>query len=312
MISARRSSLCRGLSAYSVMLVAFQLAVAGCAAHRSDPLRPPDSLPRKSEAPATAPPDTVEASAPTSMPASTSDNAAAPATTPMHFVESPANASQTPLPGSLPIHTFTAFPSQSPADLNRQFGADGNYEVRVRPDAPPQVVSSCRELIALPLSEDIDVGNALEIQSFWSTAVDCLALSILQNAKPARKGRLTKLLSAKDATRLLPPQLGLTDFADDRHKVNEAAAHCRSWKAHDPSLHRTRHTSNGFSVQADIWSGEVSFYARADFDSDGYEDLLVRRDGHADEGSYGATALFLLSRTEDDACIRVAWELGRS
>jgi hypothetical protein len=252
-----------------------------------------------------------EARAPARLPVQASEGSA-PVDVPLPAAETAATPSQTPAPGSLPIQTFAAFPSRSTSELDRPFGANGNYEVRVRPDAPQQVVSSCRELIALPLSEDIDVGNELEIQSFWSTAVDCLALSMLQSAKPARKSRLTKLLSAKDATQLLPPQLGLSDFADDRRKVNQAAADCRSWKAYDLSLHRTQHSSDKFSVQADIWSGEVLYYARADFDADGYDDLLVRRDGHADEGSYGATALFLLSRTDGDACVRVAWEVGRS
>jgi hypothetical protein len=73
-----------------------------------------------------------------------------------------------------------------------------------------------------------------------------------------------------------------------------------------------RRTADGFDVQAGGWHGVVRYLARADFDGDGVEDLLVRRDAEADGGSFRASALFLLSQTDQDRCIHVTRVLGQS
>jgi hypothetical protein len=135
---------------------------------------------------------------------------------------------------------------------------------------------------------------------------------MMLSAKPALHSRLDAFFEAKEPVRLLPPLLGLTDFADDRRRVESAAANCSSWKAVDKSVRVKQRRADRFSFQADIWSGEVIYYARADFDGDGYEDLLVRRNGHADHGSFADSALFLLNMTDKDRCLRVARESGRS
>ncbi|MDB4991302.1 MAG: hypothetical protein JWN04_6480 [Myxococcaceae bacterium] len=195
--------------------------------------------------------------------------------------------------------------------------AGDRYRVRVAPDREWQEVSSCDALLALPLTNELDTelepSTELDIQSFWSTAVDCLALRLVQAARPAQRSRMAPLLAAKDPSHLLPPGLSMVDFADERRSARDAAAQCHSLKDFDKSL-TTRKTSPGrFTIRTASWSGELTFYAAGDLDSDGDEDVLVRRNGGAEGGgSYAGSALFLLSQTAQDSCMRIVRELGRS
>jgi hypothetical protein len=223
-----------------------------------------------------------------------------------------ANAASAPLPDTVPIRTFPQLPRLTAADLERKFGDDESYLVHVSAAEPARVVDTCRALLNLPKEVDLESGKEQDYQWFSSREVECLAASLMLSAKPALHSRLDAFFESKDPVRLLPPLLGLTDFADDRRKVESAAGKCSSWKAFDKSVRVKQRDADRFSFQADIWSGEVIYYARADFDGDGYEDLLVRRNGHADQGSFAGSALFLLSMTDKDTCLRVALECGRS
>jgi hypothetical protein len=104
----------------------------------------------------------------------------------------------------------------------------------------------------------------------------------------------------------------MVDFADERNAAQESAAHCQSWKQFDKHLRITRKSPGRFGIRTEFWSGDLSLYARGDLDGDGDEDVLVRRDGGAEGGgSYAGSALFLLSQTAGDRCIRIVRELGR-
>lgn len=235
----------------------------------------------------------------------------APASASTQHTPSPELPTQAAPAYASPIHIYPALPWRTERDLDRSFGEDGTFDVRPRDGAPVQPVASCRALLQLNLEEialvpDTEVDRA----AFWSTAVECAALSMTVSAKPARTSLLEPLLSAADPTLLLPPALGLSDFSGVRALAQQAGQRCQSWKQFDPTVELVKRNTEGFAVRGDIWTADVVLYARADFDGDGYEDVLVRRDGHASEGSYRASALFMLSKTATDACIRVARELG--
>lgn len=213
----------------------------------------------------------------------------------------------------LPVHAFAALRLRTSDDMNHTFGEAGSYEVRTDANAAVSTISSCRELLALPLGDVVLEPDTDPVyRSFWSLAVDCVALQTLLSARPSQRSLIAPLLSAADPTQLLPPSVGLSDFMYFRDKVQQAEAQCQSWKAFDDSLALTARNEDGFSIRADIWWADVKFFLRGDVDGDGYEDLVVRRYGHATEGSYAATALLVLSRTDADACIRVTREIGQS
>lgn len=214
---------------------------------------------------------------------------------------------------AFPVVLFAPLSELDAAELARPF--EHRFRVRTAVDQPVQELSSCDSLLALALREpnpQLDPGKELEIQGFWSMAVECLALRLANDARPAQRSRIADALTVKDPSRLLPPLLGMADFYDERKRVEAAAARCESWKAYDKSVRLTKKGPERFTIRADVWSGELVWYGRGDFDADGYEDLLVRRNGGAEGGSFGASALFLLSQTDQDDCIRVVRELGRS
>jgi len=65
------------------------------------------------------------------------------------------------------------------------------------------------------------------------------------------------------------------------------------------------------SVQVTNKADEMTYHtmARADFDGDGTEDILMRVDWHSREAFGQGTDLFLLSKPSDSAPISVAWRL---
>ncbi|HKP64400.1 MAG TPA: hypothetical protein VJV78_47005 [Polyangiales bacterium] len=286
-------------------LLAAVLLALGCSSHATPPVvpaRPPAAavVPEPSTANPTASAQTQPADVQQPEPA------------PVRAPDAGTGATL-PASGGIPpgVHTFAGFRQLTPADLDDDFG---EHIVHAKADAPVQVVSSCRTFLALPFTaeSEVELENELEERSFWFSVMDCAAWGMVQTARAASHTRLDALVSAKDPTRLLPPLLTLTDFLEDRSKVEAAAAKCRSWKAFDASLRVKNRTADGFEVRAEGWLGKVQYLARADFDGDGVEDLLVRREGGADGGSYRAVALFLLSQTDQDRCIRVTYVFGLS
>ena len=61
----------------------------------------------------------------------------------------------------------------------------------------------------------------------------------------------------------------------------------------------------GLYLRGNVYDAELSIYGRGDFDGDGIEDVLVRRDGFAQGGSYQEFGLFLLTRTAAGAPFKV-------
>jgi hypothetical protein len=200
---------------------------------------------------------------------------------------------------------YPALRSRTAQELDRPFESDDQIEVRAGSGQPKRVVHNCRELLAVqsPSVETVP-NNEMTRTPFFNMVVDCQSIDILQRAKPARTSRITELYSASNLAELLPPDLGDDFIYDFENKVKRANARCRSWKAFDPTVRVKRRAEDTFDLKAEDWQGVLQFYARADFDGDGWEDLLVRRDGHAPEGTLASFQLFVLSRTDADGCIK--------
>lgn len=214
-----------------------------------------------------------------------------------------------------PVQLFERY-SERFASGERGVFEGTSFHVGIAADQTKVEISSCDALLALPITGDAQIWLEPEFDSerhfFWSTAVECLALRLMRDARPAQRSRMGQLLLSKDPSRLLPPQLGMVDFDDSGKAVQAAAIQCESWKSHDRRIRLTKKAPGLFAIRAADWTGELEILARGDIDGDGDEDLLVRRDGYVDGGTYAGTALFVLSQTERDPCIRVVRQLGTS
>jgi hypothetical protein len=177
-------------------------------------------------------------------------------------------------------------------------------------------LATCDAVLKLPSAHEdpeLEPGNERAVRDFWIIATECLAVRLIETARASNHSYLEELLRSDDPGALLPPQLGLIDFNNERPRAEAAASRCESWTEYEPKLRLTKKPSrDDYAIQGSDWSGALQLWARGDMDGDGYEDLLVRRVGGIDQGSYGGAALFLLSRTDRDKCLRVARELGRS
>jgi hypothetical protein len=215
--------------------------------------------------------------------------------------------------GAYPVQLFAPF-NELLAGRDADPFEGQTFHVALAEDEKPIDVASCDVLLKLSITDTSEVwlepSTESEHQAFWSTAVGCLARDLLRGALPAERSRIAPLLANKDPSGLLPPQLGMIDFDDEREGAKAAAARCQSWKSYDRKVLITRKSPARFAIRADDWTGDLELYARGDIDGDGDEDVLVRRDGGVDGGSYWSTALFVLSQTERDPCIRVVREFG--
>jgi hypothetical protein len=73
----------------------------------------------------------------------------------------------------------------------------------------------------------------------------------------------------------------------------------------DPELKIHVHSKDEFMAKDDGWEATVSLYARGDFDGNGIEELLLRRDGTLLEGTYRNHSLFILTRSSNHGPLRV-------
>jgi hypothetical protein len=204
-----------------------------------------------------------------------------------------------------PVTFYPALRLRTAQELDRPFESSDQIEVRAGPEQPKQVVHNCRELLAVqsPSMQTVP-DDEVTRKPFFNMVVDCRSIEILQRAQPARASRITALFTASNLAELLPPDLGDDFVYDFENKVKRANAQCRSWKAFDSTARVKRRSEDTFDLEAEDWQGVLQFYARADFDGDGWEDLLVRRDGHAPEGTLASFELFVLGRADADGCIR--------
>ena len=180
-------------------------------------------------------------------------------------------------------------------------------EVRASEDVPFTKLRSCRALLSHGIDEAVLVnGYEQDYQVYWSTAVRCAALQLVQRVRPARASAFRELLASEaEVTHWLPPQLGMYLDPAVAAAAEAAAARCEPWAAFEPELRVVATEPKRVRVESATWSAELHYYALGDFDADGSEDLLLRRDAFATEGSYAESSLFLLAKREADRCVVV-------
>lgn len=192
--------------------------------------------------------------------------------------------------------------ARSPGEIDRKFSG-GAYDVTLQ--SGEQHADNCRALLPMLSDPKLEVaGSQNDFSAFWAQAVQCAALAYLDRARPARVSLIRPLL-ARDPRTWLPPELSLLADQRERAAVRAAGERCTPWAEHEPDLQTRSADDQRASFQNGVWSAEVTYYALADFDADGFEDLLLRRDASVDEGSYGDSILLLVSRTRDSDCARV-------
>jgi hypothetical protein len=177
--------------------------------------------------------------------------------------------------------------------------------------APAHAIRSCADLVKLDFTGDVGFrGTNQDWQLLMSEAVRCGALKILRGSRPPRATLLGDAGVSPNMLEWLPAQMALQLSNEASEEARAAADRCVSWKNHEHELQATAQNGDELSLRGNDWEGTVTYYARGDFDGDSYEDLMLRRDGHVTDGSFGISSLFILTRKPGDACVRVIKQLN--
>jgi hypothetical protein len=171
-----------------------------------------------------------------------------------------------------------------------------------------RTIRTCTDFLSIA-ETSFDTENERDWQLLWAQGLRCVALQWLKNAQPATSSLIDDFRLDRHAADKLPPQLALPVAREEVARVRKAAAACRSLKMLEPSTTTTVQSANKITFEAKGWEADVIEYARGDFDGDGFEDLLLRRDGSVKGGSYSRTNVFLLTRTPKDKCLRVVRQM---
>ena len=179
------------------------------------------------------------------------------------------------------------------------------FEVRLQGGhGDRRTIRTCTDFLSIA-DKPFDTDNERDWQLIWAQGLRCVALQWLKNAQPAKISLLDNFRLDRRAAARLPPQLALPAAREEVKRARQAAAACQSLKVLEPSTKTKIHSESKVTFEAKGWKAEVIEYARGDFDGDGFEDLLLRRDGGLKGGSYYRTNVFILTRTPKDKCLRV-------
>ncbi len=177
-------------------------------------------------------------------------------------------------------------------------------EAQVGKARVPRQLKNCRDFLAV-----VDMSPTAESESEWDNlndeGVHCVALDLLRTARPARTSFIEKFSLGKDSVTKLPADFDVAIADETVAKVAAAAAKGLRWKDMGGGKKVAVRDSATIEVETKNDLTMLFEYARADFDGDGVEDMLVRRDYAVHRGSYRAYALLVVTRTDAHAPLKV-------
>ena len=206
--------------------------------------------------------------------------------------------------GSLPVRFEPAREVKDPAGLTAALDRplDPPWKVIVGRNGPERSLASCAQLAVDFPGGMLLSADPVDQRPLLSQRMHCRGLLWLRDAKPSRQSFLGQLPLDLESARSLPdtliPALGT------KRKQRPSR---RSWQAADPKLGlmASPPPGAGLHLRGRNYQAHLSLYGRGDFDGDGLEDVLIRRDGFATGGSYQEFGLFLLTRTAEGAPFKV-------
>jgi hypothetical protein len=206
--------------------------------------------------------------------------------------------------GSLPVRLEPASEVKDAqalqAALDKPF--DQPWKVIVGRNGPERSLASCAQLAVDFPGGMLLAADPADQRPLLSQRTHCRGLLWLRDAKASRQSFLGQLPLDLDTARTLPdafvPALG----APRKPRPSR-----RSWRSADPKLGlmASPPPGAGLHLRGRNYQAHLSLYGRGDFDGDGLEDVLIRRDGNALGGSYQEFGLFLLTRTAEGAPFKV-------
>jgi hypothetical protein len=157
------------------------------------------------------------------------------------------------------------------------------------------------------LAERYEGQNNPEHKLFIGVGADCAAIAAMRDARASKVSHIANFRLDAAAPRYLPPVVESPINYEMIHGARVALRARTPWRGEDWPDHMTvesdRETTYEDREQA--WATRVELLARADFDGDGVEDLMVATGNWATEGTYGASDVLILTRFSENEVFRV-------
>ncbi len=144
-------------------------------------------------------------------------------------------------------------------------------------------------------------------RTYMNFAIDCDALDLLKTAMPSRVNFVQDFAFGQDALEILPAILNMAISCGRGCDHVEANKRRISWDLLEPDASLTVNRGTLITVNSVGWEVSVGLLARADFNNDGLEDLLVVSSGWATKGTDRLTRLYTLTRNAPGG---VLWAIG--
>ncbi len=176
---------------------------------------------------------------------------------------------------------------------------------------------SCRTLLRM-LERGYRLGAGY--RSHHPVIAHCRALGVLKRMQPATVSHLRNLVLDENVLEVLPAALGVWTApcpACQGRAFNESRISWTRFAARRVANHQSPSFSDGSAYRLEILDErtlrvrmpfrtiEVQFLAGGDYDGDGLDDVLVRRDVLDGAAAYEGSTLFILSRESPEAVFRV-------
>lgn len=163
---------------------------------------------------------------------------------------------------------------------------------------------NCNSLIRLSEEGYYGGGSPDIFVQHYQVSV-CQAVDLLGQARPARVSYLRDFVLNKDAVNHLPAMVNIyaaCSFVCRAFYANRRGVPLAKFV----EIERLKVTDkNSLIVWTVGWRIEMTLVARGDFTSDGLDDILLMSSGGATKGTLGGAELYLLTRDEPDAVLRV-------
>ncbi len=192
--------------------------------------------------------------------------------------------------------------------LRRDFwpgiGEGFDLYVGIKPKLRKAYARNCESLVRLSEAGYSALGN-INIKPQIFNLAFCRAIAMLAKAKAARVSYLRDFVLNAEALDYLPPLVNLYPSCE---------LICYAVEANERGIpYSTFETALGVEVKSDeemlvlttSWKVIFTIVGRGDFTGNGVDDMLLLANGHATEGTYGSTRLYLMTRDTPGAVLRV-------
>lgn len=154
-------------------------------------------------------------------------------------------------------------------------------------------VSNCADYLRLS-AEGFEPNGVQAAQILHSDGVKCEALSLLRAGRAPRIGAMAGFQMTVNALSMLPAELAPAVSNEVIAQEKAADASGGTWQSFAPKSQVKVLSPWRITVTQPNWSTQLTVYARGDFSGSGADEVLIRADYHALQGTYGNSKLFLL------------------